>query len=318
MFDKIYQYAKLNNLYPKIGYEKKLISVYIILDKNSNFLGFDIKDKKDKEKTLCPDIGKSAFSSNKCNFLVEKIKFAFFKEETKHEFYINTIKQCSDYDDNIKIIYNFLKNNEETDEFTNLLKEQIDNKKFKSDVFISYRIEDKNIEEINSWSCWFDEFRENLNSQKTEIQTELEISLLSGEKVPAMKISQDSPKVNAPSVNGTGDYVFALGMNSFKSYGRENVNIGKEEANIIKAGLENLLSTNHYDKNFKLIHFYKANSNKEDIIFDFCNFKNELRSIILCGDSIRIFKLGNNYKNDIEVLGKEEKLEISSNSSFII
>lgn len=51
---------------------------------------------------------------------------------------------------------------------------------------------------------------------------------------------------------------------------------------------------------------------------DLIKLKNELRRIILCGDSIKIYKLGNNYKNDIEVLGKEEKLEISSNSSFII
>lgn len=45
--------------------------------------------------------------------------------------------------------------------------------------------------------------------------------------------------------------------------------------------------------------------------------KNELSKTISIDDSIRIYKLGNNYLNKIEILGKEEKIELSSDNSFI-
>lgn len=46
--------------------------------------------------------------------------------------------------------------------------------------------------------------------------------------------------------------------------------------------------------------------------------KNELKTIISDNDSIRIYKMSKNYKNDIEIIGKKETIEISSNNSFII
>lgn len=272
MLDKIYNYAKSNNLYPKIGYQKKLISAYILLDKNSNFLGLDIKDKKDKEKTLCPDIGKLAYSGNKCNLIIEKIKYAFFKEETKNDFYNEIIEQCAEFDENVDIINKFLKKNKEDEIFTNFIKNEILEKKIKDDCFISYRIEETNIEDIDSWKLWFDKY---LEEKTKKLTSNTQISLLSGESIDVMNISKDSPLISVPEVNGTGDYVFSLGKKSFESYGQKTVNIGKEEANIIKAGLENLLNKNHYNKNFGIIHWYKENINKEDIIFDFFNYKEQ-------------------------------------------
>lgn len=52
--------------------------------------------------------------------------------------------------------------------------------------------------------------------------------------------------------------------------------------------------------------------NKELVIL-----KNELKNIIKQDDSIRFYKLGKNYKNDIETLGNENKIELKNNDAII-
>lgn len=50
---------------------------------------------------------------------------------------------------------------------------------------------------------------------------------------------------------------------------------------------------------------------------DLIKLKNDLLEIISENDSIRIYKIGNNFQNKVEVLGKLEKIELSSNNSLI-
>ena len=49
----------------------------------------------------------------------------------------------------------------------------------------------------------------------------------------------------------------------------------------------------------------------------FIELKNNLLKIIHEKDSVRFYKLGNNYKNDIEVIGSANKIEIKDNNAFI-
>ena len=50
---------------------------------------------------------------------------------------------------------------------------------------------------------------------------------------------------------------------------------------------------------------------------DLIKLKTQLQDIISENDSIRIYKLGNNFQNKVEILGKFEKIEISSDNTFI-
>lgn len=51
---------------------------------------------------------------------------------------------------------------------------------------------------------------------------------------------------------------------------------------------------------------------------EFLSLKDKLQEIIKNNDSIRFYLLGNNYKNKIEVIGKEETIEISKDSCFVL
>ena len=53
-------------------------------------------------------------------------------------------------------------------------------------------------------------------------------------------------------------------------------------------------------------------NNKELVLL-----KNELENIIKPEDSIRFYKLGKNYKNDIETLGNENKIELKNDNAII-
>ena len=47
---------------------------------------------------------------------------------------------------------------------------------------------------------------------------------------------------------------------------------------------------------------------------EFLLLKNKLEEVIKNNDSIRFYLLGNNYKNKVEVIGKQEIIEISKDS----
>ena len=51
---------------------------------------------------------------------------------------------------------------------------------------------------------------------------------------------------------------------------------------------------------------------------NFIKLKAELELIISTNDSIRFYNLGNNFENKVEVIGKKEKIEISSTNALII
>ena len=56
-----------------------------------------------------------------------------------------------------------------------------------------------------------------------------------------------------------------------------------------------------------------------DISFsDYIKLKNEIQEIIEENDSVRIYKLGKNYKNNIELLGRPSQFEIIDDNSFIL
>ena len=113
MYDVIYDFAIKKKLQPKKYFTPKLISAYVLLDENSNYLGFEVKDKSDIEKTLCTDIGTLYFGSSNCNPITESISYIFDKTQSKHNGFLSIMKIASEYSESVKIVYNFLQNFEE-------------------------------------------------------------------------------------------------------------------------------------------------------------------------------------------------------------
>lgn len=265
MYDKIFEFATKNKLQLKHGWKEKYITAYIKLDNESNFLGIETKDSKDKEKTLVPDIGTLAFGPN-CNFIVEKAKYIFDKSNVKYENYITLLEKASDFNNDVKIIYKFMKKFNDDEKFEERILKELKNENLietSKDPFISFKINGINIEEISNWHFWYDEFY--LDITKKDSNNNKTISLVSGKEVNAHSLDQPFPIIYAPCT-GKGDYVFSLGNKSFKSYDQNFFPLSTEEAEKIKLGFEKLLKPPHYNNKFRLLHWYKNGNVENNII----------------------------------------------------
>lgn len=279
MYNVIYNFAKNHNLVPIENFTLKFISAYILLDKNGNFIGFEVKDKKDKEKTMCPDIGTLANGKYNCNPIVEKVSYILDKNNLKHIGFISIMQDGAKTNENIKIVYDFLVELEENVTLQNKILQEIEFLKIKNNDFISFKIEEMALEQNDSWFNWFQEYIKNTKNNKNNI--EKTISLVTGELVTPLSVK--SPIIKQPSsIVGPGVFITSFSNKSFKSYGLEdnrNSPIGEDEAKIIRAGFEYLLSNeNHYDKDFHIIHFcdkYNESNILEELLTPFDDLYND-------------------------------------------
>lgn len=267
MYEAIYNFAVKKQLVPVEHFTPKLISGYIVLDENSNFLGIEIKDKSDKEKTLCPDIGTLAFGKANCNPLVENVLYVFDKKQAKHQGFVDIMESGSKFDKNFEIIYDFIQKYDADKDLEDTVKEEIKSKKLKDKQIISFKINDLKVEESEGWKTWFINYMK--SKQPQVLNVEKTISSVTGKEV--IPLTDKSPIVKNPSsVLGTGAYIVSNANSAFSSYGlmdNRNSPIGVEEANIIKEGLEYLLSNkNHFNRDFSVIHFCENEEN--EIIFN--------------------------------------------------
>lgn len=261
MYQEIYKFAIKNKLVPLEHFSSKLISSYIILNENSEFIGIEVKDKKDKEKTLCPDIGSLAFSGSNCNPLVEKVKYIFNKNEKKHNGFLTIMDLGAKNDKYLNLINQFLIKYENDKELEEKIQTEITNLKIKDNSFISFKINEIDVVLEDSYKNWFISYMKDLTSK--DENTQKTISLLSGNEVET--ISSTAPMIKNPGfLVGTGVYISSFNCDSFTSYGlkgNQNMPISEDEAKTLTAGLEYLLSNeNHFNKDFGIIHYYDNNS----------------------------------------------------------
>ena len=161
---------------------------------------------------------------------------------------------AKDSSENLNIIYNFLNKVETNDDLLEKIMNEISQAKLKEDSFLSFKVDNFCVEKDESFKMWFHNYMKNLDTKPTKKI----ISMISGKEVEALV--DTSPMITEPGyLVGSGIYISAIASESCFSYGlksNENAPIGKEEAEVLKAGFEYLLSNpNHFDKNFNLIHF---------------------------------------------------------------
>lgn len=265
MYDAIYNFAIKKQLVPIEYFTYKLISAYVLLNEKSEYLGFEVKDKKDTEKTLCPDIGTVSQGRVSCNPIVEKTSFIFDKNKTKHTGFIQIMNLGAMENKNMKIVYDFIEKYENDINLEERIMEDMKNQSLGEKDLISFKIDNLKLEEDESWKSWFLSYMQD----KKVISSITTISAITGKKV--IPIINDSPKIKNPSsILGKGQYVIPIAKKkdkgtAFKSYGlqdKRNSPIGENEANIIKKGLEYLLSNKeHFNNDFGIIHFCDDDSN---------------------------------------------------------
>lgn len=275
MYDAIYNFAIKKQLEPIEYFTPKLISIYVLLDENSNYLGFEMKDKDNKEKTLCTDIGSLNFGAMNCNPITESVSYIFDKNQKKHNGFLSIMKLGAKQSKNVEIVYKFLQDFEDDSLLEEKILNDIKQLKIKSSFIASFKINNLRLEEDDSWKPWFINYMKEMQPEK---EVEKTISLITGNEV--IPLTDKSPMIKNPSnILGTGAYITSSACNAFQSYGltdNRNSPIGKNEAIILKEGLEYLLSNpNHFNKDFGIIHFCEDERNDKIL----CEIFNPLKDL---------------------------------------
>lgn len=252
MLKHIYDFAVNNNLAADDRYKEKYIRYYIHLDINGKFI--DIEENKIKtSKKICPSYPPRKTYGNIANFLVEKGPVIFDAENKKQKNYLEDILNASESVKEFILIYNFI---------TNPLPENLEFLKTTNEL-VSFRIDSVYMEDIDSWKPYFeDKYKSYINEElEKEKDNEKMISVVSGDIVNPIKIADKISVGGATS--GTGDVIICCDKPSYQSYGLDgalNGAISKQESEILKNGLEYLLS-NNYNRTWNLIHWYDKDVN---------------------------------------------------------
>lgn len=259
MIREIYEYSIKNHLVKNQtkGFVERKIAAYIILNKSGELLGIEKIDKNDRVQKLCPDIGRKAQGTTVSNVICEKVNVIFSKSK-KGIFYLEKLEEMSIREPLLKSVSTFLNNLEDIESFAR--KELNDIEK----EYISFRVEDQNIEDLESWKPWYLNF---YNEQyKGGNKGKHTLSLITGEEITPITLMD---KVKGTGLTGTGDTLLSFFSPSFCSYkfkDCENAPLSQKEMEIINAGFEDLCK-NHSNNigESKLIHWYKE-SKDNDII----------------------------------------------------
>lgn len=262
MLKALYDYAITNQLTLPPGFVKKTIKAYICISASGQFL--DIK-MAGKEPVCCPDIGSLANGTDKSNVLAEKRKVLFPKERNaKNIFFRDTLRACGKEVSAVLACLNVL----EDDRMVNMINQEADRRKIKSEDKISFCVDGQSILEIPEVIDWWKTFRKQFIIQDEANQT---LCLITGQPTVPMATV---PPVNGLSVVGghqRGDALICFDKTAFCSYGLKqaaNAPVSEEAFFSVKAALDHLLAAAPVLAGMKLIHWYdKPVKQTDDCIF---------------------------------------------------
>lgn len=241
MYQSIYEYA-MNRHLTKVKYRcRRAISAYIKLDDDGNFCGVEVIPKENRSPVVVPDTGNYYAAGMACPVCDKKA--TIFGDKKQHDSWISLMKAGEEYCKEFSAVNRFM----ERGEFSEVIKE-LEN--VKDGEFISFRVSNKNLNELTSWRGWFDRLMEEKESGKG---TDKGISAVSGNVVDIITGDTKFPQC-VGGIFGTGVPLFSNSHKrvpgvacSFKSYGMgsEACPMSQEEAETIQAGLEKLFSSEH-------------------------------------------------------------------------
>lgn len=244
MLEALHNYATDNSLAAKPGFKTKNVKYYIMLSANGDFLGFDPVTVP----PMCPDIGSLANGTTKSNIIAEKAEVIFnipeekngtqvYKREQKQKFYMDALKEASEFDPLFKAAVIGLENH------LDIIKEEfskLDKAKF-GDV-LSISVDGKPLESSSGYLEWWEGFRKRFDTSKG-----------SGSKVRCFITGElTEPVRTVPPVQGLqtvgghtkGDSFICFDKDAYQSYGFEqaaNAAVSEEAVTAVNASLAKLL-----------------------------------------------------------------------------
>jgi hypothetical protein len=271
MYREIYDYAVQKGLTTEKYRKGKTIAAHIILDEQGNYIRVEAVPKDSRKRVSSPDAGSGNPTASP---IVEKRGYVFYRKfinpKGEDETYGNPVKldswnsimhEGADHVEELTLVCRFLDLFEENDAVARRVLQDLNDAGVKDAEYISFRINEMNLETSACWCEWFDSY---MSSHEKENSADRMISELTGQEI--IPVTGTFPK-NTAKVTGTGAPIFSNNHKSergpacaFKSYGANDSKacpMSEEEANAVKAGLEYLLeSDRNHDTNFEIIYWY--------------------------------------------------------------
>lgn len=273
MYQSIYRYAKKNGLAPAKNKNEKLVSARILLEEDGTYKRVEAYDKGTRTKELCPHIGTLYAQPKYANIICEKMGSILYgagqpDEEIGSVKYRNgnaawkaIMSEGAENDGVLSTIYTFIKMLDEDEEKRQEIYEELRGAGIKPDEFVSFRIGMSDAEKTKSWEPWFNGWVER-HSKSEDADGGLAVSCITGEAVRPIR---NAPfEMISTSQTGTGAYLASYGKDSpaLNSYGindNSGTPMSREEAEVIRAGMEYLLkSKSNHDDAFNVIYWYEG------------------------------------------------------------
>ena len=288
MYQSIYKYAKDNGISKEKYRTSRVITAYIILDKNGNYQGAEIIPKNDRSNTTVFLPINYSHSLGNASPVCDKKQTVL--GNIKHDSFISMMTLGADFCEKYNAVVTFVKKYDVDDK----LRKTVDGdlKSIKDTDFISFRVENFNLEDERSCDKWFDDLMDSMTRKSNDCYG---ISSLTGEKVKLIYGNVKFPMMKGKSLK-TGVPIFSNNHGdkpsqacAFKSYGTgsEACPMSLEEAETIQAGIEKLFSSeNNHNNDFSIVFW-----------FDDKNSKNILNPLI---ERKRDEKMDLEYKNILD------------------
>ena len=302
MYKALYDFAVKNNLIEDKKYVNRKINCYFTIDNNGDYINVELFEKKDVQIEKVGDFGTKSSAGSTPNLIVEKYKTITNSDKTlfdgfnkKHNEYLSDLNNIKDNCLELNAIFEFVTNAE--NKLANIPQEKKDilNKVFQQNYYCSFIVNDKKVEDLKEfWNDYFIEKYNNLYSNTPQ----LGISCITGEEVELTQ-QVKSLLLIMNTTHKQGDYIFpATKANSLSAYGLndyEVTGISEKEDIAVKNALNYLLrSPNHYDRHFKLVHWYDTDLPVDDL------------QMIMSNDYSRLDELA---KEKINILNEVESVE---------
>lgn len=259
MYQSIYNYAINQHISKEKNRCYRKIACYILLKNTGEYDGYEYIGKDDRIPKRCPDVGKY-YTSGMASPICDKKQTIF--GDKKHSSFIELMKLGESECNEFYAVNIFLESINQNEKLLGRVNHDIE--KVKDDEFISFRVNNTNLEDQPSWEKWFD----SVIAQKQPASKESisGVSSLSGNYVELIAGKNKFPMCKGGNAFGTGVPLFSNSHKkeagtacAFKSYGAgsEACPMSMEEAETIQAGLEYLMNSEHnHSDEFSLIYWF--------------------------------------------------------------
>ena len=266
MLYSLYDYAIRNHLTLPLGYVKKTLKAYILLNHDGTFHDVEVWDN---EVVEAPDIGSFANGTDKSNVLLEKRSVVIPEKNTKKsKFFLHALEDGGQYEPMLQTCAKALNDHRTVEQ----IRKRLDEKKIKLADRVSFKVDMHSILDSEKTKNWWGMFRQSVKGDSGGGKS---LCLITGNVAEPMMTTTPISGLKPVGGHARGDALICFDKPAFCSYDLKkamNAPISEEAFAAVKAAFDDLLS---HDKSpilagMKFVHWYDQTISQKDDPFFQC------------------------------------------------